>query len=237
MAVAARDPGCRSAPAVGRAFNGGALPYGRAPHHPPARGSPAAEGSGGRRPLPGARDKGAHARPPDTRGPSYGPKLSALEGGGGEGTPQPRIAFSDCCFFVLCGQVSLAETGELDPFLSLAVTDASKASVFGVGETLNFPSGTGLSWNGTSVAGGRLALRLMTAGQSRAPGLGQGPDVPRGQPSWRAGRPNRRAAGTHPSPGPPPWRPFQVSPLGAPAENPAGGPQLPLLATPCPLVS
>ena len=162
------------------------------PRAGPRRPREAAEGSGGRRPLPGARDKGAHARPPDTRGPSYGPKLSALEGGGGEGTPQPRIAFSDCCFFVLRGQVSLAETGELDPFLSLAVTVASKASVFGVGETLNFPSGTGLSWNGTSVAGGRLALRLMTAGQSRAPGLGQGA----GRAPWAAELDGRAAEPT-----------------------------------------
>lgn len=86
------------------------------------------------------RARQRRARPPARHaGPSYGPKLSALTGGGGEGTPQPRFAFSDCPFFVLRGQVSLAETGELDPFLSLAVTVASKASVFGVGETLNFP--------------------------------------------------------------------------------------------------
>ena len=68
------------------------------------------------------RARQRRARWPARRaGPLLQPQ-SLVSGGWGRrrgraAEPRPRIAFSDCFFFVLPGQVSLTETGELDPAL------------------------------------------------------------------------------------------------------------------------
>lgn len=101
-------------------------------------------------------------------------EVSALVGGGGQGgrAPDPgaRIALAAAPLF--SPDKFLRNWGVRLSSPLLLVLPLEECGFRG--EKLNFPSGTGFSWNVTFVAGGRLARRPMTAQRSRGPCAGAG---------------------------------------------------------------
>lgn len=165
--------------------------------------------------------------------PSPGPAGSGWRRGRA-GDPEARVAL---LLLLLCspGPSFFDRNRGVGSSFPLQLVLSLKESALG-GIYLNFSSGTGFAWDGTFVAGARLALWPMSAGAERSPALGPGPDVPRGQPDWRIGRwKERTSADAHlpfpPPPETPPSCPLRIPDYetGSPAE--ASAPRHALLSS------